>query len=154
MIEFVVYGRAQPRGSKQAVLIPKRGGGFVEKNGRPLVAAKDMNPRSKDWMNSVRAAAHAAYQGDLLRCAVAVHVEFFLPRPKGHFGTGKNANALKASAPEWHAQKPDCDKLLRGTLDALKGVLWNDDCQVRAIEATKDWTMTAARAVIRVEVIT
>ena len=147
-IEFTVLGRPQPRGSKQAVLIPKRGGGFVEKNGRPIVAAKDDNPRSKDWMNSVRCAARQAYDGELLRGPVKIHVEFFLPRPKCHFGSGRNATCLKQSSPEWHAQKPDCDKLLRGTLDALKGVIWADDAQVRELSATKNWTMTSARAII------
>jgi Holliday junction resolvase RusA-like endonuclease len=150
-IEFTVLGQPQPRGSKQAVLIPKRGGGFIEKNGRPIVATKDDNPRSRDWMNSVRCAARSAYQGDLIRGPVSVHVAFFLPRPKCHFGTGRNATSLKGSAPEHHAQKPDCDKLLRGTLDALKGVVWVDDSQVREISASKNWTQTTARADIRIE---
>ena len=53
---------------------------------------------------------------------------FWLPRPKGHFGTGKNAGKLKKSAPLYCSTKPDLDKLLRAVCDALwqSGVLSSD----------------------------
>jgi Holliday junction resolvase RusA-like endonuclease len=62
---------------------------------------------------------------------------FFLPRPKGHFGTGKNSAKLKASAPLAPAVKPDLDKLVRAVLDALTGVVFRDDCQVAGLSCSK-----------------
>lgn len=155
MIEFTVYGRPQPRGSKAAVPIPKRGGGWVTaENGRPITAAKDSNPRSKDWMNSVRAAAAEAYHGPLLTVGMRVSFRFFLSRPKCHYGTGKNSSKLKDAAPPAHIQKPDCDKLIRCIQDALKGVIWRDDCQVTGyFDTGKYWTDSQERATIRIETL-
>lgn len=61
-----------------------------------------------------------------------VHIDagFYFPRPKSHYGTGKNADKIKPSAPIFHVTKPDGDKLFRALGDALKGVLYNDDSQV------------------------
>lgn len=39
-----------------------------------------------------------------------------------------------------HNEKPDLDKLQRAVLDALKGVLYADDCQVQTIRAVKYFT--------------
>jgi Holliday junction resolvase RusA-like endonuclease len=153
VIEFTVYGKPQPRGSKAAVPIPKRGGGWVTApNGRPITAAKDTNPRSADWMASVRAIAAEHYSGDLLTGPVHLSVRFYLARPKCHFGTGKNAQVLKSSAPPEHIQKPDLDKLLRCVQDALKGVVWRDDCQVVCyFDTRKFWTTSQERAVFQIE---
>jgi len=60
---------------------------------------------------------------------------FYMPRPKGHYGSGKNANVLKASAPEWHTGKPDIDNLVKFVQDSLNKIYWRDDsiiCQVSA----------------------
>lgn len=60
-----------------------------------------------------------------------VDVEFIMPRPQAHFGTGRNAGALKDSAPHWHEIKPDRDNLDKPVLDALKAAgVFADDCQV------------------------
>ena len=60
-----------------------------------------------------------------------VELAFFLPRPKSHFGTGRNAHLIKASAPALPTTKPDIDKLERSTLDALKTAgIFGDDAQV------------------------
>lgn len=65
---------------------------------------------------------------------IEVDVSYFLERPKGHYGTGRNAGKLKLSAPVWPATKGtgDEDKLRRLVLDALQdaGVLV-DDVQVQ-----------------------
>lgn len=153
-ITFTVFGRPQQRGSKRAVLIPKRGGGWAMKNGRPIVAAKDMNEKSKDWMHAVAAAAMECYRGELLRGPVCLKVTFFFARPKSHFGTGRNANVLKESAPLWHAQAPDVDKLQRSVLDALTNVLWADDKLIADVHARKFWTTTASRAILQIIAIT
>lgn len=130
--QFIVLGRAQQRGSKQASLIPKRGGGWVEKNGRPMVVARDDNEKSKAWMQEVRCAAAHAFGSnrDLLTGPIELTVQFYFKRPNSHYGSGRNANKLKPSAPVIHAQSPDLAKLLRSLEDALTGVVWRDDKQV------------------------
>ncbi|MCP4569473.1 MAG: RusA family crossover junction endodeoxyribonuclease [FCB group bacterium] len=62
--------------------------------------------------------------------ALIVRCLFFLQRPKSHFGTGKNSDKLKPSAPEYHIIRPDIDNLLKFVCDALNGVAWKDDSQI------------------------
>jgi len=65
---------------------------------------------------------------------VAVDLTFRFTRPKGHYGTGRNAGVLKASAPMFPTSRAlgDADKLARSTLDALvtAGVLADDSLVV------------------------
>ena len=66
-------------------------------------------------------------EGVPLRCDLT----FYLPRPKGHFGSGKNAGVLKASAPTRPTGKPDRDNLDKAVCDAITASgLWDDDSQV------------------------
>ena len=64
---------------------------------------------------------------------------FCMPRPRGHYGTGKNAGRLKDSAPRWHTKRPDLDNLIKFVLDSLggRGIYWKDDSQVYSIVAQK-----------------
>jgi Holliday junction resolvase RusA-like endonuclease len=125
-LTFTVYGNPQPRGSKTA--------GFSK--GRTFM--RDSNPKSYPWMRDVAQAAGIAMRNadgfpvayELMRGALRVDVDFYLPRPKGHFGSGKNAGNVKASAPSRPITKPDKGKLERGTLDALEGVVYANDAQV------------------------
>lgn len=155
IIRFTVHGKPQQRGSKKASLIPKRGGGFVTKNGRPIVAARDMNENSKEWMGQVRDAAANACSGDLLAGPIRITCWFYFKRPDSHFGSGKNTGRLKPSAPEHHCSFPDLDKLMRAINDSLTGVVWRDDKQVCAFgnETGKFWTTSAECAEIQIEVL-
>lgn len=65
---------------------------------------------------------------------------FTFPRPASHYGTGRNREQVKPSAPASHTQTPDLDKLLRLVGDALTiaGVL-RDDSQIHTIIAKKQW---------------
>lgn len=83
-----------------------------------------------DWKAMVRKMAFDAHCGEPLAGPVRVDCEFVFSRPKGHFGTGKNAGQLKSSAPYWHTAKPDRDNLDKACLDALKDVLLADDKSV------------------------
>jgi len=67
---------------------------------------------------------------------------FYFPRPKNHYGTGRNSGKLKASAPLAHTKKPDIDNLVKFALDCLNGVAWNDDSQVVKIRAMKGYGRT------------
>lgn len=153
-IEFTVYGTPQQRGSKQAGLIPKRGGGFLTTaTGRPIVAARDDNPKSKDWMQEVRSAAVQAIgpNWELITCPIELSIAFYFARPKSHYGSGKNASQLKPSSPLFHAQSPDLAKLIRCLEDALTGIVWRDDRQVfRYSSMQRFWTQAQEKAVVTI----
>lgn len=58
---------------------------------------------------------------------IRVDIDFYFSRPKGHYGTGKNANVLKDTAPILHTTKPDIDNCFKFVTDALSGVFYKDD---------------------------
>jgi crossover junction endodeoxyribonuclease RusA len=71
---------------------------------------------------------------------VEVRLDVYLPRPKGHYGTGKNAGSVRPSAPLYPAGMPDLDKLCRAVLDGLTaGGAWKDDGQVVRLHAFKHY---------------
>lgn len=118
-IEFTVHGIPAPQGSKTAW-------------------GTEANPNTRPWRAAVAAQAAETLAGrPLLEGALEVQVVFVFPRPKSHFGTGKNAASLKASSPIYHATKPDADKLLRAIGDAITGTLIRDDAQIARVTATK-----------------
>lgn len=109
-LEVVAYGLPAPQGSKRHV-----------GNGVLIESSKHVKP----WREAVKHAALQAMaeQADWDRsvAAVGLHVIFTLPRPKAHYGTGKTTrHQLRAGAPHLVHTKPDLDKLLRSTMDALK----------------------------------
>lgn len=153
-ITFTVYGRPQQRGSKQAQLIPKRGGGWATRpDGRPIVVARDANQKSKAWMSVVAAMAHGVYSGELLQGPIELEAIFHFKRPKSHFRTGKFADQLRDDAPKYNTSTPDIDKLLRCLSDSLTGVLWHDDRQVCRIIALRIWTIEAECTEVTVRVL-
>lgn len=84
---------------------------------------------------------------------VILRGEFHFARPASHFGTGRNARLLKPSAPTWHAQQPDLDKLFRLVLDSLTNVgVWADDKLAGRITGEKHWAApgTGARTEITI----
>jgi Holliday junction resolvase RusA-like endonuclease len=84
---------------------------------------------------------------------VAVTMRFQFTRPRSHYGTGKNADKLKASAPASHTNKPDLDNLAKAVLDALTTIgIWHDDNQVQQLTLKKAWVSEGrAGAWIRIE---
>jgi hypothetical protein len=71
---------------------------------------------------------------------VIVGIRFRLARPKGHYGTGRNAGQLRRSAPVAPDTKPDIDKLVRSTLDGMgEAGVWRDDAQVVGLCVVKDY---------------
>jgi Holliday junction resolvase RusA-like endonuclease len=134
-----VPGRPVPQGSKTA---------FVSKStGKPIVVDKDV--RLPQWRMKITAHAIEAQaewmhtRPDValpLRGPIGMTVAFYMNRPLGHFGTGRNAGTLKPSAPTHPASMPDLDKLLRAVLDGLTDAqVWKDDGQVVWIQTTKTY---------------
>lgn len=87
---------------------------------------------------------------------LSIRITFLMPRPLLHYGTGKNKDVLRETAPYWHSQAPDVDKLARSTLDGLTqaGVI-ADDKYVSILHAQKKYADRdiAPGAIIIVEVI-
>ena len=81
-----------------------------------------------------------AANGNHFWAAVRVELAFDFPRPKAHFGTGRNQELLKRSAPLYKRTAPDLDKLARAVLDALthSGVL-RDDALVVELHCSKQY---------------
>jgi len=145
VIRFTVHGVARPAGSKKAF-------GYVGKDGKQHVAVSDANPKSKPWKDIVGWTARQAYAGPLLTGPLAVQFTFHLVRPKGHFGKGRNASAVKASAPPYPTGPPDVLKLARGIEDALSSVVYRDDAQIvdeRLVKIYGDTAKVEVEIVVR-----
>lgn len=122
-----VRGNPAPKGSNRAIL---RAGRAV------LVPGSSNTGKLKlvSWSAAVRAAAIGAARAPIVDCEVAVAITFRLTRPRAH----RNARGeLRSGAPRRPAVKPDLDKLLRSTLDALTGVAFDDDARVVQVSAAK-----------------
>lgn len=139
--QLVVYGNAQPAGSKRA--FPFRG-----RAGELRVRVTDANPKSREWKDLVAQEAGRIANG-MLEGPLRLVAVFYRPRPAGHFGSGKNNGVLKASAPPYPDTRPDTTKLLRGVEDALIGIFYRDDAQIVVQEVSKVWG-EPARVVIHI----
>lgn len=96
------------------------------KNWLPNRRMKESCANVKPWRALVTSAAIATGL-PIIRGPVSMSVVFLFLRPKGHY-TPKGA--LRSSAPQHHAVKPDGSKLLRSTEDALTGSLLEDDARI------------------------
>lgn len=140
---FTVFGEPQPAGSKQVFpLLDKKKickcgpvhGPLPHRrdNGSIIVNVTDDNKDTKAWRNHVSRVAREEYSGPLLTGFVSLECVFYLPRPKGHYGSGVNEHRVKPSAPAMPGVKPDHDKLLRAVSDGLTqaGNVYKDDALV------------------------
>lgn len=103
---------------------------------------RESSRKVKPWREAVRSEAVAAIiaTGDKTATLgpVAVIITFTLPRPKAHYRTGRHAGEVRPDAPYWCAKRPDVDKLVRSTLDALTAAgIYHDDAQVAVLDVEK-----------------
>lgn len=120
MLDYFVPGQPIPQGSKTAAVI----------SGRAVMF--DANKKLKSWRQAITMATNleltrlrwTGYEpGD----ALVVFLHFHLERPK----------SVKRLEP---TVKPDLDKLVRAVLDGITDArAWNDDSQVVAVYATKNY---------------
>ena len=135
MTELHVRGIPAPKGSARAMLIGGRS--------RLIASSSNANARAQAaWVNAIRSAWAKAVAPLTGPCWV--NVLFHMPRPRGHYGTGRNSAKLKPSAPPRPTSFPDLDKLVRTTLDALTGLAFADDSQVVSIAAAKAYAVSGA----------
>lgn len=128
LLRVTVPGIPRPQGSMKL---------FRAKSGHEVAKYSD---RTIEWRHLVTAAVQSATNGQRpVDVAVVLHVVFRLPRPRGHFGSGRNAETLRPSAPRWPTTMPDLDKLARAINDAITDAqnVWLDDAQVVEIRVRK-----------------
>lgn len=133
MISFWIPGVPQPGGSKRAFLVP----------GSKWPSITDDCKGNKGWRKVVATYARRAYQGPPWEGPLILMVQFRMPRPKFHKGTGRNLQRVKLSAPKFPTTKPDATKLLRAVEDALTGILWKDDAQIVEQRVWKTYELDA-----------
>lgn len=95
----------------------------------------DDNPNSKNWKRIIAMVARAAMLRSRIKmipegAAVRAFFTYWLPRPHGHYRTGKFSNELKEDAPDYPTTKPDVLKLTRAAEDAMTGIVYHDDSMI------------------------
>lgn len=131
-IVVTVPGNPAPKGSLKCI------GG---RGGKGHVLIED-NKRTKPWREKlawcVKRATRTADAGQ----PVGVEITSTIERPKAHYGTGRNADTLKGTAPAYPVghNTGDVDKLARLVLDALQDAkVLPDDCQVIEVVSRKGY---------------
>lgn len=138
-VELTVYGVPGPQGSKRFLGLSKSGRGVI------VESSKKVMP----WREAVKWAWKAA-QLTCIPGSVKVCVVFTVPKPS-------SAPKRRVTYP---GKKPDIDKLIRSTFDALSDVgAWEDDARVVELRSAKrypdegDGSLSTPGAVIRIEAI-
>jgi Holliday junction resolvase RusA-like endonuclease len=142
VISVEVLGEPAPKGSMRAMLV--RGRAIMIPGG-----SRENEKALKAWAKAIRDRVGPAL-GDPVaplysEQPLELGLVFRLVRPKGHWGTGRNSDKLKPAAPLHPSVKPDIDKLARSTLDALTGLLYDDDARIAVLTVVKQWVQTSAQ---------
>jgi Holliday junction resolvase RusA-like endonuclease len=153
LLDMFVPGKCEPQGSATAFVPLKdgwpmaRGGRLPDgryRHGSVIVNVTSDNAKLKGWRAHVEQAA-IEYWGDgrepLDDVDLAVECDFYLKRPEGHWGTGRNAHLLKDGQPARPRSIPDVDKLLRAILDGLSEIVYRDDSLVTAAPPEKHYAI-------------
>jgi crossover junction endodeoxyribonuclease RusA len=138
-LTFTIVGTPAPQGSKRHV-----GKGIMVESSKKV----------KPWREAVKWAVPQPSPEATYRFAGALEVElcFYLSRPKGHYGTGRNAGMLKESSPVYPNVRPDLDKLCRSTLDGLgEAGVFGDDSQIVTLLLEKRYTDAATGCRVRIK---
>ena len=69
--------------------------------------------------------------------AISLELTFYMARPRNHYGSGKNSECLKDSAPYYHSGRPDLDNLTKFVQDALNKIYYRDDALICQLIASK-----------------
>lgn len=147
-MRFYVAGIPAPQGSKRALHHRATG----------KIVLLESSKRVKPWRAQVAEAAHAAWgTAAPLVGPVELHVVFYFERPKSHYPqNSRNAGGvLRPSAPMrpvGHGRN-DLDKLARAVLDALTGVIYEDDAQVVSLVASKEYARSGRTPGASIEVV-
>jgi Holliday junction resolvase RusA-like endonuclease len=96
---------------------------------------------AEGWKGQVAIAAKDHRPAQPLTGPLSLILNFKMPRPKGHYRTGKRASELKDNTPFYHTGKPDVDNAAKAIMDAMTQLaFWQDDAQVASCLITKIYT--------------
>lgn len=119
MIEFLIIGEPTPKPAPR-VGKTKTGKTIVFKPGRKV----------RSWERCVREWAVASMSNHtpfLAKDEVECMLLFALRRPSSHY---TKTGSLKRSAPITPNRKPDLDNLVKSTLDAMEGIVFDNDSRI------------------------
>ena len=134
-----VYGIPAPQGSKVARPVYAGSGADRHFTGR-VNQVESAGEKLTSWREAIRNDCAQQRQGRTFADGpVSVIAQFYLPRPRAHFGSGGNSGRVKASSPAFPVgKKDDLDKLTRAVLDGLtEGGAFGDDGQVACMMLVK-----------------
>jgi len=132
-----VPGTVRPQGSMKLFRNPR--------TGKEVASYSDS---TMAWRNTLHLELRQWWDGrPPIETPVEVTLDTWFARPKGHFGTGRNAGQVRPSAPVWQGGYPDLDKCERAVGDGLvdAGVLLDDALIVSWI-ASKQWCEPGQKA--------
>jgi Holliday junction resolvase RusA-like endonuclease len=128
-IHFTAYARPEPQGSMKGFVLPGKG------SAKPRAILTSVNSKMKPYRNEVSRVAIVAVAdaGSGMPVAgkhvpVGLCLDFYLARPES---IPKKRTRLVV--------KPDIDKLVRSTSDALSGILYADDAQIVDLNVRKHY---------------
>lgn len=122
MIRLWVAGHAEPKGST------------ISRTANGHTWTRSANPNLQGWEQVVRNSLGTAGVA-LLTGPVVVTLCFILPQPQSKAPKPRSADPFKRSPVP--SGKPDIDKLVRGTLDALNKIAFEDDGRVVDLHVSK-----------------
>lgn len=132
-ITLIVEGVPAPKGSFR---ISSRG------RGRRPIVRKD-SAKTEAWEKSVAWEARHWMRGHerqpFTGRALSMSVYFRMPRPDGHYVHPAGKLIRKSKTDAVPSVKPDIDKLLRSTFDALEGILYDQDSRIVSVTAHKGY---------------
>lgn len=101
---------------------------------------------AEGWKSLIAAAIRPVLPAMAASGPVQVKVGFVFRRPKSHCRANGD---LKPGAPVHHTGKPDIDNLQKALFDAITqtGGVWNDDSQIAAVFAWKNYGPTPGATV-------
>ena len=88
------------------------------------------SPKSAEWKDLIRLFSKKYYQKPPWPGPVGMQLDFEMPIPK----------AVKDQ--HWVAKKPDIDNLAKAVMDALSGLIYEDDAQICALVVIKTYSET------------
>lgn len=136
VISFFIPGDPASKGSKK---------GFVNRKSGKVIMVEQAGEKLQSWNRSVYESARMALaRGDERGMAYApvtfvdtpldVCLTFGIRRPSSHYGS----KGLKGTAPMYpRAKRLDVDKLARSTLDAMTGIVFDDDGHIDRLVVVK-----------------
>lgn len=137
-LEFFIPGLPKPQGRPRAFSRGK----FI----------KVYSPQTEWRCNCTKMSADLLALYGQFNEAICVSIEYYFQRPSSHYGTGKNRDQLKKSAPKYHIKKPDNDNLNKAVLDAFgdAGLIKNDS-QVVNLISRKVYTTGQQGALVKIQ---